>query len=199
MDGKLWRTLRALFTRPGQLTVEFMRGRRSLFVAPLQLFLISNVVFFFMNSIAGFNTFTTPFYTHLYQSPYSKFARSIALPRLTARDMPISDYALKFNEAIDVNARTLIIVMVPILSLFVLAAYWRAKRYYVQHLTFSLHFYAFLLLLTSVSHALTTLAMRMSQAAGVRLSDRTVDDTVTMILLGLIIRVHLSRAAAHLW
>lgn len=38
-DGKLWRTLRALVAAPGQLTVEFVNGRRATYLGPWQLFL----------------------------------------------------------------------------------------------------------------------------------------------------------------
>ena len=38
-DGKLWRTLRILILKPGQLTLEYVDGRRAAYVGPFQLFL----------------------------------------------------------------------------------------------------------------------------------------------------------------
>jgi hypothetical protein len=46
LEGKLWKTLKLLVLRPGQLTVEFMSGRRVPFVAPLRLYLTLSLVFF---------------------------------------------------------------------------------------------------------------------------------------------------------
>src|SRR5687768_16563949 len=46
LDGKLLRTLRALIVRPGELTREFMDGRRVLYLRPLQLFLLANLIYF---------------------------------------------------------------------------------------------------------------------------------------------------------
>ena len=40
-EGKIWRTLPALFTRPGQLTRRYIAGERARFVSPLALFLFS--------------------------------------------------------------------------------------------------------------------------------------------------------------
>lgn len=37
-DAKLWRTLSILIRRPGQLTVDFVEGRRARYLSPLQLF-----------------------------------------------------------------------------------------------------------------------------------------------------------------
>lgn len=48
-EGKLWRTLNLLFAKPGQLTVEFIRGRRGQFIDPLRLLLtVSLLVFLVM-------------------------------------------------------------------------------------------------------------------------------------------------------
>jgi hypothetical protein len=45
-EGKLWRTLRALVSRPGFLTNEYLRGRKLQYVQPLRLYLTCSVVFF---------------------------------------------------------------------------------------------------------------------------------------------------------
>lgn len=45
-DGRMWRSLRALFV-PGKLTEEFFAGRRGLYLRPVRLFLVLNVVLFF--------------------------------------------------------------------------------------------------------------------------------------------------------
>src|SRR4051794_22110888 len=46
-DHSFLGTLKFLLTRPGALTVDFMRGRRIGQMRPLQLFLLVNVAFFF--------------------------------------------------------------------------------------------------------------------------------------------------------
>jgi hypothetical protein len=52
-EGALWRTLRLLLTRPGQLTVEYLRGRRRYYVLPLRLYLTVSVVVFLAIRWAG--------------------------------------------------------------------------------------------------------------------------------------------------
>jgi hypothetical protein len=46
LEGKLWRTLGYLFGKPGQLTVEYIRGRRGQFIDPLRLLLTVSVLAF---------------------------------------------------------------------------------------------------------------------------------------------------------
>ena len=48
LDGSLFDSLKLLFTRPGQLTLDFIEGRRVRQVHPIQLFLLFGVVFFFL-------------------------------------------------------------------------------------------------------------------------------------------------------
>ena len=46
IDGRLWRTLRALLTQPGFLTHEYFRGRRRFYVRPARLFLATSLILF---------------------------------------------------------------------------------------------------------------------------------------------------------
>ncbi|MDH4181372.1 MAG: DUF3667 domain-containing protein [Betaproteobacteria bacterium] len=46
LDGRLWRTLFALFFRPGFLTLEYLAGRRRRYVRPARLFLVLSLLVF---------------------------------------------------------------------------------------------------------------------------------------------------------
>lgn len=52
-DGKLWRTLPLLITRPGELTRRYIAGERARFVSPMALFLFALFVMFAVFQIAG--------------------------------------------------------------------------------------------------------------------------------------------------
>lgn len=43
-EGALWRTLKLLFTQPGELTKQYLNGRRKHYVLPLRLYLTLSVV-----------------------------------------------------------------------------------------------------------------------------------------------------------
>jgi len=51
LDGRTWRTLLALFTKPGYLSHEYVSGRRTRFMPPLRLFLTISIVFFLLVSL----------------------------------------------------------------------------------------------------------------------------------------------------
>ena len=51
-DGRLSATLRNLVRRPGQLTLEFLEGRRARYVSPLRLYLSTSVAYFLLAAAA---------------------------------------------------------------------------------------------------------------------------------------------------
>jgi len=53
VDGKLWRTFRALLTRPGLLSREYSAGRRTLYLSPLRL-LLTSIVLYALATQGGF-------------------------------------------------------------------------------------------------------------------------------------------------
>jgi hypothetical protein len=50
LDSRLWRTVTALFFKPGMLTREFLAGRRARYVPPLRLYLVLSVLTFLVLS-----------------------------------------------------------------------------------------------------------------------------------------------------
>ena len=52
LEGRLWRTLWLLIRRPGQLTVEFLAGRRRRYVRPLPLYLSLSFLFFLVLNLS---------------------------------------------------------------------------------------------------------------------------------------------------
>ena len=164
-DGKVFLTLRLLLRRPGQLTADYLRGRRKPYIPPLQLFLIANLIFFLLHPLVGSNMLTTDLNTHLHYTWHQAVARALVMPRLATRAVTAETYATTFDPAAVTQAKSLVILVAPIFSLAVMAFYWRHKQHYVAHVVFSLHFCAFWLLLICATLALTNLAVRLLRYA----------------------------------
>ena len=50
VDSRLWRTLKLLIFKPGELALEFSRNRRVSYVSPIRLYLFVSIAFFFLLS-----------------------------------------------------------------------------------------------------------------------------------------------------
>jgi hypothetical protein len=53
LEGKLWGSLKRLIFQPGELTNEYIRGRRVRYVQPLRLYLTFSVLFFALLKFTG--------------------------------------------------------------------------------------------------------------------------------------------------
>ena len=55
LEGKLWRTLVLLVSRPGELTRQYLHGRRIPYLEPLRLYLTLSLIFFALVKTVGIN------------------------------------------------------------------------------------------------------------------------------------------------
>src|SRR5215212_4859939 len=147
LESPVPRSFGALLFRPGLLTSAYLAGRRKRYLKPLQLFVLCNVIFFFAQPLAGFNTLTTPLRIHLNNLPYSARVRDMVREEVERKGVTLEEYGKQFDATIQNQAKTLVILMVPMFALVLLALYRRQRRYFVEHLVFATHFYAFFLLL----------------------------------------------------
>jgi hypothetical protein len=51
LDGKMWLTLKTLFTRPGELTLAFERGQHARYIVPWRLVFLTVVISFLLDKI----------------------------------------------------------------------------------------------------------------------------------------------------
>jgi hypothetical protein len=154
VDGRVFRSVRDLVIRPGALTAAYMRGQRRPYFPPFQLFLVTNVLFFVLQSALGFQVLSNDLGSHIgtkgSRQYYSAIARPIAERRLAATGRTIEQYADVFNHAVRVNAKGLVVAMVPLVALVLLASFPRARYPVTTATLLALHFLSFFLLLEAL-------------------------------------------------
>ena len=177
LEGRFWGSLRALMFKPGLLTADYLAGRRVRWMRPLHLFLLINLLYFFLTA---WNTFTTELQWHigaegfLHQAVASRLVndklnepplaseewRQVTLSLLQpdrklddaqqdARGRLI-DYARLFNSRVDIYSRTLIIIMIPLIMLAPLVLLALRREGSIVHLVMATHWTAFFLLISLV-------------------------------------------------
>jgi hypothetical protein len=155
LDGKVARTLLTLVRSPGLLTIDHLAGRRARYVRPLQLFLLVNVLLFFAGpriplfsySLANYSTSAPP-------SP--TLVRSLIAAAVPAGDSAArAEYARAFDDRVEAERKSLILLFVPALALVLRVIFWRrgreapieavsnTPRQYGEHLVFAFHVLAF--------------------------------------------------------
>jgi hypothetical protein len=134
-SNKILRTLRALVLKPGLLTKEYLAGRKGQYINPIRVYLSVSAIYFLFAwgalATAGGGGVqdmqSRPFFTRLAQQ----------------KGVDASALALKVQDKAGKYSAILRFASVLLSGLFLMLLYRGTERYYVEHLIFSLHFYAF--------------------------------------------------------
>ena len=141
VDERFLGSLSRLLFRPGQLDRDWLAGRRKRNLAPLSLFLIANLVYFFYPPLSDLNLSLA----EQLAQPHGALAQQLVEARLASRGIEFEDYALAYQAEATSLAKVLVILHAPLFALALMGLHFRRGRYFVDHLAVSLHFWAFLL------------------------------------------------------
>ena len=148
--SKLWRTLRALLFKPGLLTAEYFSGRRNRYLKPLNLclavFALHLFVYTAYRQVSTYNI-EQVVETQKQVAAEWKLPNADALPKAleqVAARKRITTEALyeSINEKWNRNASLIQIPQIVLVALMLQFVYL-FRRYFVEHLVFSLHFLSF--------------------------------------------------------
>lgn len=127
VDGKIFRSLRLLLTRPGFLTREIFAGRRASYVSPIRLYLTASVIMFALSAFGSFDGNLE------YTSGPDEIVNSAQV---------VEDGRNQIMAALNERMPQLMFVLVPLFAALVLLVGLGGGRTYPQHLYFALHVHA---------------------------------------------------------
>jgi hypothetical protein len=177
-DFKSLRALKTLVVRPGQLTRDYLDGRRRGYIGPVQLFIIVNIVF----ALVGPTTFRTPLKTQEHDRPFPALKQSLVAGAMADRNLTREEFERSFDDAAGLQAKTWIFVLIPMLAL-VTAALHGFRRYFFEHLILATHLLTFVLVWTL---ATVVVVIAVAGIAGSRLTNAALDNVAAVLIeLGL--------------
>jgi len=135
VDTKVFATLRYLFTRPGFLTQEFIAGRRLRYMRPFSLFLVAVAVFFLADAFRPVSNYDL----HRLMAQDKKGQIGPAFEMLANHKHVTKEVIVESVQDTLHRASTAAQIVNALAMAVVLAMFFR-KRYFVEHLVFSLHF-----------------------------------------------------------
>jgi hypothetical protein len=125
VDGKIFRSVRLLLTRPGFLSREYFEGRRARYISPIRLYLIFSVLFFLVSAALS--------------TPLSEQDKA-ELSNVPGRVNRIGDPDV--TQRLDTWLPRVMFVLVPVAAVLTSLVTRGAQRNYPQHLYFTLHTHA---------------------------------------------------------
>lgn len=143
-DNKFFRTVKLLVTKPGVLTRQFTAGVRVPYMKPFQLFIVCNLLFFFLQGKG--NVFAQGLLTYYEMEPYRWFGTAPAVDKITRSGMAFETLAMLFNTQVVTQSKAWIFVFVPVLTLASALLFVHKRRFFAEHLIFATHFFSFIIL-----------------------------------------------------
>src|SRR6476620_5901063 len=144
-DSKIVQTLKLLLFKPGELTAEFLRGRRVRYVPPLRLYLVCSLLFF---ALAAWGR--SPFIDiQLTKNDIKDSAQREAVRKETVERLD------HLRDEMTHNTPRAMFLLMPTFGLLTWALFRRTQPYYVPHLYYAIHFHAFVFLMLAARVALS--------------------------------------------
>ncbi len=165
VDGKLVKSFWLLLSRPGQLTIDYMVGRRKNRLSPFQLLLLVNILFFLVAAFRGNTAFTTNLIYHTNSTNFihQPIASKLVSDHLATSNESRESFANRFNAVAEIQAKSLVVLMVPMFALLVLLLYLKQPFPVVGSLVFATHLFSYMLII----HALVAPLISKLMAWGV--------------------------------
>lgn len=144
-DSRLRHTLYPFFLKPGEVTRDYLAGRRVRYTSPLKMYLVAAAIYFF-----AFASRERPNVVHVdIKDTQRQEASAGKLEKyLMGKVAKLNQLGAEGPKALAANMATALpkalVLLLPIFALL-LKLFFR-KRYYAEHLVFALHYHTFALI-----------------------------------------------------
>lgn len=174
-EGALWRTLRLLLTKPGELTAQYLAGRRKHYVLPLRLYLTISVLV-----LLAMRVMTSQALEDVKPEDAVKDAPSSMTITLGGGRAGLKDgrffcddlpawLCRRIERRLDFDPKTMLrqtrelsdrfmgnlgaamFLLLPAFALGLELVYWNRRLRYTEHLVFALHVHAFWFLMVALT------------------------------------------------
>lgn len=157
VDGKWLKSFRNLLWNPGQLTIDYLSGVRKNRLTPFQLLLFSNILFFIVVGIVGYSAFTTHLEVHIQSTNFlhQSLAQQLVEQKILYSGQTFDEFSKLFNQRTEIQAKSLVIIMVPMLVILVALLNIKSQFSLITHWVFATHVFAFMLIIQSLITPIT--------------------------------------------
>ncbi len=146
LDGKIFQTVKLLIGKPGELTLEYFRGRRARYISPVRLYLTCSLAYFALAALGPAANATFEVNAHDVEPQYRQAVEQVL--EVAGERMQ------EFRRELPHQAPRAMFVLMPTFALMTWAFYRRSQPLYLPHLYYSIHFHAFTFLLLAVQQVL---------------------------------------------
>lgn len=137
VDGKIFQSLKLLYTRPGQLTLDFLAGRRARHVHPIRLFLVIGFAYFLFTRATAFVDLSAFFADRT--SQHAIKMESI----LATKNMTLDQFVTEANERNAVALRTIDTAAILFQGFWLWIMFRKQRPFLAENMVMMLHLACF--------------------------------------------------------
>lgn len=164
-DGKFVRSALYIFTKPGFLTEQNMHGIRVKYAKPMQIFLLANILFFFITHWVGVTDYTpnigderyggiSSYYIFRWLAPLDQWVIShiegLKLMKTDLFGISADEFRQRFWLNSYIYSKSFIVLIIPFSSFAIYMLYKKRFKYFSNALVFTAHFLSFQLVVFSI-------------------------------------------------
>ncbi len=174
-EGTLFTTLKAIFTRPGQLSTDYCNGIRKKYFKPLSFFLLLVVIHLIFPFFEGLNM-RLKYYPD--QDYYGDYAAQVIEKKLVDTGLTKEVLAAKFHAKGEKVSKFLLISLIPFNALVFYALGFFKRKYFYDNTVFATEINAVYLfwgfLLTPLLLTAATMLWKLFTGAYLNISERAI-------------------------
>jgi hypothetical protein len=133
-EGTFFNTLKALFTKPGQLSFDYCGGIRKKYFKPLSFFLLLIVLYLLFPIFEGLNM-KLMYYAR--QHYYGQFAASQIAEKLQQTGLSEAALADVFHAKAEKVSKFMLLVILPLTAVFFYCTGFFKRQHFFDHMVFS--------------------------------------------------------------
>ena len=133
-EGKFFTTIKTLFTKPGQVSVDYTNGVRKKYFKLLSLFLLLVVLYLLFPMFEGLNM---KLYYHAHNNLYGNFAMKKAIAVMHEKHLTEEQLADSFHKISEKTSKFLLVLLIPFTALATWAVSFKRRRYFFDQAVFA--------------------------------------------------------------
>jgi hypothetical protein len=149
-DSKFLRSFKALLFKPGFLTLEFIHGRKTRYMKPVQIFIIASVLFYFFFPKAS--TFFAPVKQLETNDRFGANATEVIKKKALADSSSVHLVVKTIETEAAHKSKAYLFILIPFWGLLFYVLFWRSNPFLVPHIIFAAHGISFFIILFMVTY-----------------------------------------------
>jgi len=130
-EGSFFKTLKTVFTRPGQLSYDYCKGVRKKYFKPISFFLLCVVIYLLFSPFEGLNmklgTFMTPKYG------FTWLSSPLVKQKMNSHTTDYKVIAEKYNKLSPKISKIFLLIILPLMGALLYVLFFKQRQYYFDH------------------------------------------------------------------